>query len=139
MPEGLHYAGSESCSTCHPFAYVAWMGEAHSSAYATLEKVGSQYDPECVVCHVVGMDYESGFVSELKTPLLKDVGCEVCHGAGSKHNAYPNEIKMPIADANTACITCHTPEHSNDYAGHEQEKLQLINHWTEPNAVGDVK
>lgn len=139
MPDGLRYAGSESCNPCHQFAYVAWMGQPHAMAYATLEEVGSQYDPECVKCHVVGLDYESGFVSEKETPLMKDVGCEVCHGAGSKHNAYPHDVNMPISDPNSVCIECHTPEHSGDYAGHEKEKLQLIDHWTEPNATSDVK
>ena len=85
------------------------------------------------------MDYESGFISESKTPLMKDVGCEVCHGPGSKHNAYPNEIKMPISEPNSVCIECHTPEHSSDYAGHEEEKLLLIKHWPEPNDLSDVK
>ena len=139
MPEGLHYAGSESCADCHQFAYIEWMSKPHADAYATLEEVGSQYDPECVKCHVVGIDYESGFLSELKTPLMKDVGCEVCHGAGSKHNADPNEINMPIAEPNSVCDNCHTPEHDGNYAGHEEEKLQLIDHWTEPNDLSDVK
>lgn len=139
LPDGLHYAGSESCNTCHQYAYIEWMGKDHANAFATLEEVGSQYDPECVKCHVVGMEYESGFVSESKTPLMKDVGCEVCHGPGSKHNAYPHEITMPVAEPNSVCIECHTPEHSNDYAGHEEEKLLLIQHWPEPNDLSDVK
>ena len=138
LPDGLHYEGSESCADCHQYAYIEWLTKPHASAFATLEKVGSQYDPECVKCHVIGMDYESGFISESKTPLMKDVGCEVCHGAGSKHNANP-EIKMPIADANSICIECHTPEHSSDYAGHEEEKLLLIKHWPEPNDLSNVK
>ena len=70
---------------------------------------------------------------------MKDVGCEVCHGAGSKHNADPNEINMPIAEPNSVCDNCHTPEHDGNYAGHEEEKLQLIDHWTEPNDLSDVK
>jgi len=139
LSDGLHYAGSESCNICHQYSYVEWMGNPHAKAYATLEEAGSQYDPECVKCHVVGMDYTSGFISELKTPLMKDVGCEVCHGPGSKHNAYPDEINMPIAEPNSVCIECHTPEHSDDYAGHEEEKLLLIKHWPEPNAPSDVK
>lgn len=140
LPDGLKYAGSESCSTCHhQYEYIEWMGKPHANAYATLEEVGSQYDPECVICHVVGMDYESGFISERKTPLMKDVGCEVCHGPGSKHNLDPNEFKTTITDPKTMCIKCHTPEHSDDYAGHEEEKLQLIKHWTEPNDLSDVK
>jgi len=139
LPDGLHYAGSDSCASCHQYSYVEWMGKPHASAFATLEKVGSQYDPECVKCHVVGMDYDSGFISESKTPLMKDVGCEVCHGPGSKHNAYPEQIKMPITEPDSVCIECHTPEHSSDYAGHEEEKLLLIQHWPEPNDLSDVK
>ena len=139
LPDGLHYAGSESCNNCHQFAYVEWMDNAHADAFATLEQVGSQYDPECVVCHVIGMEYESGYISERKTPLMKDVGCEVCHGPGSKHNWDPNEFKTTITEPKTICIQCHTPDHSDDYAGHEEEKLQIIDHWTEPNDLSDVK
>jgi hypothetical protein len=139
LPDGLHYAGSESCNECHQFAYIEWMNKPHADAFATLEEVGSDYDPECVICHVVGMEYESGFISMRKTPLMKDVGCEVCHGPGSKHNRDPNEFKTTITDPKTICIQCHTPDHSDDYAGNEEEKLQLIDHWTEPNEPSDVK
>jgi hypothetical protein len=139
LPDGLHYAGSESCNSCHQFSYIEWMDNAHADAFATLEEVGSDYDPECVICHVVGMEYESGFISMRKTPLMKDVGCEVCHGPGSKHNLDPNEYKTTITDPKAMCIQCHTPDHSDDYAGNEEEKLQLIDHWTEPNEPSDVK
>jgi hypothetical protein len=134
----LKYEGSDSCASCHDYEYVEWMNRPHAKAFSTLEKVGSQYDPECVICHVVGMDYESGFISESKTPLLKDVGCENCHGPGSEHNKNP-EVLTPISEPNSVCITCHTPEHSNDYAGNEEEKLQLIKHWREPNELSNVK
>ncbi|KPK43601.1 MAG: hypothetical protein AMJ65_05350 [Phycisphaerae bacterium SG8_4] len=139
LPDGLKYVGSQSCSSsdCHAYEYVEWMDNAHASAYATLEEVGSQYDPECVACHVVGMDYESGFISEQQTPLLKDVGCENCHGPGSKHNEKPHEVKT--SEPKMTCIQCHTPEHSGDYAGNEDTFLERIKHWTEPNAPGNVK
>ncbi len=139
LPDGLEYAGSESCSSsdCHADEYIEWMDNIHASAYATLEEVGSQYDPECVVCHVIGMDYESGFISEQQTPLLKDVGCENCHGPGSEHNEKPHDVKT--SEPKMTCIQCHTPEHSGDYAGNERSFLEKITHWTEPNAAGDVK
>lgn len=139
LPNGLKYTGSESCSSsdCHAYEYVEWADNAHARAYATLEEVGSQYDPECVVCHVIGMDYESGFISEQQTPHLKDVGCENCHGPGSKHNEKPHEVKT--SEPKMTCIQCHTPEHSSDYAGNEEEKLQEIKHWREPNAANSVK
>src|SRR5262249_57377371 len=46
-----------------------------------------QFDGECIVCHTVGFAYTTGFADEKKTPLLKDVGCENCHGPGSAHIA----------------------------------------------------
>jgi hypothetical protein len=137
----LRYRGTDSCSSekCHAFAFIEWMKSAHSNAYETLEKVGSQYDPECAICHVVGMEYKSGFITEKKSPLLMNVGCENCHGPGSAHNADPHKVKMPIPEPNAVCIKCHTTEHSNDYAGHEKEKLALIKHWVEPNQPAIVK
>jgi hypothetical protein len=138
LPDGLKYANSDSCAYCHEYEYIEWMNQPHAKAFSTLEEVGSQYDPECVICHVIGMDYESGYISESKTPLLKDVGCENCHGPGSAHNENP-EILTTIQESNSICITCHTPEHSNDYAGNEEEKLQLIKHWREPNEPSNVK
>ena len=93
LPGGLEYAGSESCKSCHEYEYEKWSQKVHAHAYATLEKVGSQFDPECIVCHVVGMRYKSGFVSEQQTSHLKNVGCENCHGPGSEHNATLGRAK----------------------------------------------
>jgi hypothetical protein len=140
LPNGLEYTGSESCRLCHKYhkyEYEKWSTSGHAHAYATLEKVGSQYDPECIICHVVGLKYESGFVSEQKTPRLKDVGCENCHGPGSKHIKSLGSEKTtgPKSD----CTDCHTPETSGEYLGNEQFYLEKIVHWREPNAAGDVK
>jgi len=139
LPNGLEYVGSESCGLCHEheYEYKKWSTGPHAHAYARLEKVGSQYDPECVVCHVVGMGYESGFVSEEKTGHLKNVGCENCHGPGSKHIKEPLKEKtsMPMSD----CTDCHTPETSGEYMDKEQLYFEKIIHWREPNAAGNVK
>jgi hypothetical protein len=137
LPNGLQYSGSRSCKPCHTYEYEKWSGNAHGRAFATLERVGSQFDPECVVCHVVGMDYESGFISQEQTGHLKNVGCENCHGPGSEHIKTAGTTEL--AEPKSACIDCHTPEHSGDYAGNERSKLEKIIHWREPNAAGDVK
>ena len=134
---GLEYTGSKSCKLCHEYEYEKWGSQAHAHAYATLERVGSQYDPECVVCHVVGMEYESGFVSEEKTDCLKNVGCENCHGPGSEHIKTLGEVKT--TEPRSDCTDCHTPEVSSDYTGNEQLYLEKIIHWREPNTPGDVK
>jgi len=137
LADGLKYAGSASCKVCHTYAYERWSEKRHADAYATLEKVGSAYDPECVVCHSVGMRYESGFVSPEKTPQLKDVGCENCHGPGSEHIETAGE--KGTREPRSGCADCHTPDNSAHYSGNEAEYFEKIIHWREPNAPGNVK
>jgi len=137
LPDGLQYVGSQSCKACHAYEYEKWSSKAHAKAYATLVEVGSQYDPECAICHVVGMEYESGFVSEEQTPHLKDVGCENCHGPGSEHIKTAGEAKT--SGPQSSCLDCHTPEKSTHYAGNERLYLQKIVHWREPNAPNNVE
>ncbi len=136
-PDDLEYVGSLSCKACHDPEYEKWQNTSHAKAYATLEQAGSEADPECVVCHVVGMDYETGFQSLEKTGDLKDVGCENCHGPGSEHIRTGGKAKS--AGPKSGCTDCHTPEHSGEYAGNERDFLEKIIHWKEPNTAGHVK
>ncbi|MBN2593585.1 MAG: cytochrome c family protein [Sedimentisphaerales bacterium] len=137
LPNGLEYTGSKSCKPCHGYEYETWSNNAHAKAFSTLEQVNSQFDPECVVCHVIGLDYESGFISQQKTGHLINVGCENCHGSGSEHilTAGATELTEP----KSTCLDCHTPEQSGDYAGNEDAFMEKIKHWREPNAAGNVK
>jgi len=135
LAEGLKFVGSESCRSCHQYEYQQWRTTAHAHAYATLEKVGSQYDPECVLCHVVGMEYESGFISQEQTAHLKDVGCENCHGPGSEHVKTLGKLKT--AGPKSTCLNCHTPEKSTEYAGNEAAYLEKIIHWSRPKSAAD--
>ncbi len=130
LPDGLQYTGSASCKACHTYAYEKWSEKKHADAYATLEKVGSAYDPECVVCHSVGMRYESGFGTPEKTPQLKDVGCENCHGPGSEHIETAGEKRT--VEPRSECADCHTPDNSAHYNGNEAEYFEKIIHWREP-------
>jgi hypothetical protein len=137
LPDGLEYAGSKSCKSCHEYEYEKWSSNVHERAYSTLEQAGSQFDPECVVCHVIGMDYESGFISRQETGHLINVGCENCHGPGSEHILTTGATEL--TEPKSTCIDCHTPDHSGDYAGNENAFMEKIQHWREPNAAGNVK
>jgi hypothetical protein len=137
LPDGLAYKGSESCKRCHQHEFDEWITKAHADALSSLKKVGSDRDPECVVCHVVGMEYEGGYITEEKTPHLKDVGCENCHGPGSEHNESLG-LKW-TREPKSNCLACHTPDKSTGYAGHEEEYMKKIVHWREPAAAGNVK
>lgn len=105
------FSGSKLCITCHGKAGEVWKKSLHSHALKTLETDGHDRDPECVPCHVVGLDSTKGFVSRAKTPLLADVGCESCHGSGAAHAKAPKKIKLKKVEK-SACLTCHTPQNS---------------------------
>src|SRR5262249_47546024 len=89
------FIGSEACKKCHEAAYAVWQKTPHSHAYQTLVDARRpalrQFDAECIVCHTVGFGYQGGFTDADKTPKLKDVGCESCHGPASEHKKHPND------------------------------------------------
>lgn len=131
LDDDLEYVGSDKCQKCHKYENAKWSELRHAGAFETLVDVGSDFDPECVSCHVVGYDYVSGFVSIERTETLKGVGCEVCHGPGSKHvetfgEALTNGPKLD-------CTACHTPEHSAKYSGNEDSYFKKIIHWQGTN------
>jgi hypothetical protein len=92
------YVGSQQCKSCHKESYEIWAKSPHSHAYATLVDAKRpalrQYDGECVKCHVVGFDYETGFTNEKATPKLENNGCENCHGPGGMHVAQPHDAAL---------------------------------------------
>ncbi len=130
------YVGSLKCQACHEESYKIWKKSGHAHAYKTLEELvpPRNYDPECVSCHVVGWDpakffpYEGGFESLEKTPRLKDVGCEDCHGPGEKHcdaelgndknlqAKYRQAVRITKERSKKEqCTTCHDLDNSPDF------------------------
>jgi peroxiredoxin len=103
------YSGNEVCGTCHELEYETWSLSSHASAYDTLVRHGSELDPECIGCHVVGWGKAGGFTGATETPALENVGCESCHGRGGPHQS-PDFLK----DASYAptCLGCHDAKHS---------------------------
>lgn len=104
------FGTEKACKTCHPKIHKIWEHSRHGKAYNTLRKINKAFDPECLVCHVVGLNDPGGFISEIDTPDLMNVQCEVCHGPALKHS------KAPTAgfgkDPKQACKLCHVKNHS---------------------------
>lgn len=109
--EGPAFAGTEACSSCHSQAHEVWQSSAHAKALKTLEREGQDRDPDCVSCHVVGLEFQSGFQSRNQTPNLANVGCESCHGPLANHVAAPAENPPPKI-GESSCMKCHVPAHS---------------------------
>ncbi|MBX3439320.1 MAG: hypothetical protein KF861_17655, partial [Planctomycetaceae bacterium] len=148
----VRFVGSEKCADCHAEAYAVWEGsEHHQHGFDSLTVAYAQasddpslksrvrfdriHDPECICCHTAGWDpqevlrFESGFLSADKTPQLKGVHCENCHGPASRHieleEAGAAEAELLVeraamrirkADAELkVCIKCHDHENSPDW------------------------
>ena len=109
------YVGSKVCKTCHPEEYANFIRYAKKSrSYESIEKMkkGLNQDDlkKCYGCHTTGYGKPGGFISVEKTPELKNDGCEVCHGPGSKHvkNGDITAIRRHLT--RDVCEACHTSE-----------------------------
>ena len=113
LPSNLSFIGNDDCAVCHNKIFTHWEETGHASAYETLVKAEHEYDPECVECHVIGLDYSTGFVTMESTPKLKGVGCESCHGPGSDHKETLSTDygRVSVED----CEICHNDEHSPNF------------------------
>ncbi|MCR4288932.1 MAG: hypothetical protein NUV86_01540 [Candidatus Scalindua sp.] len=109
-PSNLTYIGNDDCAVCHNKIFKHGEETGHASAYETLVKSEHEYDPECVECHVIGLNYITGFETIESTPKLKGVGCESCHGPGSDHKETLSKDYGKVGVEN--CEICHNDEHS---------------------------
>jgi Cytochrome c554 and c-prime len=117
---GLSYVGSSICGMCHKVVYEHWSKTTHGTSYGTLVRKGYQYDPECIKCHTTGYGDISGFLNYEKNNNLINVGCESCHGAGSRHIKYVTET-YGVTDESD-CVICHESEHSPKFQYNEYWK-----------------
>jgi hypothetical protein len=109
------YVGSDACKSCHINEYKSFMTYAKkATSFRSIERVRKGLNEEelkvCYYCHTTGYGKPGGFISEEKTPHLKNAGCEVCHGPGEFHikTKDPSYIKRDLTTKD--CEACHTSE-----------------------------
>jgi len=112
-PSSLTFIGNDDCALCHNKIFKHWEETGHASAYETLVRSEHEYDPECIECHVIGLNYFTGFETIESTPKLKGVGCESCHGPGSSHKETQSKDYGKVGVER--CGTCHNDEHSPNF------------------------
>jgi Cytochrome c554 and c-prime len=115
------YVGSEACGRCHPPAVTVWLTTKHAHALETLETAHRAHSPECVPCHVTGYLRPGGTSDiDVATSRFANVGCESCHGPGSRHvEAASKRDTIARKVPASVCLGCHTPDQTNqgfDYA-----------------------
>ncbi|MFH1217223.1 MAG: cytochrome c family protein [Pseudomonadota bacterium] len=108
-PEEPYYVGMGKCVECHPEHVETYSDWKYSKIFRILEMRGKEHDPQCLPCHTTGYDEPGGFVSVEKTPHMKNVQCEACHGPASLHVDAPTveehlaTLSIPI----NVCTKCH--------------------------------
>jgi len=119
------YVGSERCAGCHDQAFAVWAKSGHAHAFQTLVANKQDYNPRCLPCHTIGYQQKGGYTGPQATPGLVNVGCESCHGPGSRH---PEPVAKGYGRTDTlSCVTCHTRENSPDYV--PAEYIPKVQHW----------
>jgi hypothetical protein len=107
---------SEECAFCHKAEVAFWKGTHHAQAWATLVKVGKQWNGDCIGCHVTGW-LRPGGASFAANDTLHDVQCEQCHGPAQRHVDADGKDKTSLmAPGEKTCLHCHTPEHSDTFS-----------------------
>jgi hypothetical protein len=127
------YVGSAACAHCHQEAYQRWQQSAHAQAFYGLRHEtayamdlatgvtigGPARNGRCLGCHATGHDVAAA-AREPGFRLREGVGCEKCHGPGSRHlQAMQAHAPVPAkgltqtADDGT-CQTCHRLQRSHE-------------------------
>ena len=137
--KGAKYTGVAACAECHTgldmgYQFSKWRESKHARAYADLGtprgyaiakemKIGG--DPQtgvaCLKCHATGYAQPASGASE-RYSVHEGVGCEACHGAGSRYS--PEAVMKDKAKAQAAglkkitqdtCLTCHADAHGKPF------------------------
>ncbi len=140
--DGADFLSQKGCKKCHFKQAKSWKKTVHAKALDCLKpganaeaktkaglSVDTDYtkDPKCLKCHVTGYGQTGGYPevkdawNEDEQKLAKNnggVGCESCHGAGSKYGPYKKDheeykradvvalgLAVPVTADN--CTGCH--------------------------------
>ncbi len=103
---GAEYVGRTVCSDCH---------SRINSQYSTRMKGDDlgrhKDDAACHACHVTGGGQPTGGAFDYSVSHLNGIGCESCHGPGSKHvnadSKAERRANITRTPPDTTCIGCH--------------------------------
>ena len=105
----IFYVGMKKCKNCHPEHVETYSGRKYARNFRILEMRDKDRASECLPCHTTGYGKQGGFVDIDKTPDMKNVQCEACHGPASLHVDAPTveEHQRTLTIPENICTTCH--------------------------------
>jgi YVTN family beta-propeller protein len=156
------YTGVQACAACHGgpemgYQYSRWRLSAHARAYAVLATPGAaemaaaegvkgdpQKAPDCLRCHVTGQSDPPGAFLGTFYPD-EGVGCEACHGAGSRYVAEAI-MRDPRAAAQAGlepvsretCRPCHKGAHGRSF-DYEAASEMILHPSVIPAATTEIR
>ena len=109
------YVGAETCAECHPDQFESFINNSKKAkSFTSIQRMAGKLTPvdleACYGCHTTGYGKPGGFRSEQETPHLKNTGCEVCHGPGSRHAESEDPDDLTAVISVDDCMTCHNSE-----------------------------
>lgn len=122
------YIGTSGCTTCHSEEYEQWLTTSHAVSFNTLLAVQKHFYPDCVVCHVTGFGYKTGYKIDQPKEEFKSVSCETCHGPGKEHSFAPTKENIRGKVPLSICAHCHTEEHSPGFMKVAHLAIPMVNH-----------
>ena len=113
--DGRSYVGSEACRDCHETEYKNFNSFAKKArSFDSIRRMRSRLTVaeyrECFECHTTGYGRPGGFRSEGETPDLRNAGCEVCHGPGSRHVITTDAKDIKGTLTLEECEVCHNQD-----------------------------
>ncbi|MBI4829376.1 MAG: hypothetical protein HY804_11320 [Nitrospinae bacterium] len=149
------FLGVMGCK-CHKDELDEWTKSPHGNAYKVLlekERSKAQHkamraagldfkkdynkDEKCLPCHTVGFGEPGGYQDEKSAEDLRNVGCEMCHGAGSEYAILHKEKGETFKKAEAAalgeiyppkedvCRKCH--DHKDSPFNSKTDKKYMFN------------
>jgi thiol-disulfide isomerase/thioredoxin len=113
------YIGQTVCAACHHSEADSSALTHHTIAYATLYLREKSEDPECVACHVTGLN-SGGFKMGDHQSDFAGVTCESCHTPGGPHDGKSEAAKE-------SCEGCHDAKHSIAFS--YEKGLPFLDHF----------
>lgn len=146
------FVGSNGCK-CHKSEISDWEMSKHAKAFDLLKagkrkskkkKAGLDpnkdytIDKKCIPCHVTGFKKEGGFIDIVSTASMAGIGCEGCHGAGSKYRKLHKDKSLAFTKSEAralgatygsldqaVCDRCHKNKDS-PFKAEKNEKYNFI-------------
>ena len=113
---GATYVGKGRCNDCHASIMTDFAGTVHGQNFRNLngENLITMSNGACLPCHTQGFGSPSGYddktISATQKTALEGIGCENCHGPGSKHAASLSKADITLVPPDKAtCWSCHDP------------------------------